>query len=67
MTSKREVILVYSFALSICFTFKMMARLLAFVVLLGATVHAGTVDHRYTKDEHVELWVNKVNILFATV
>lgn len=23
-------------------------------------VSAGTTDHRYTKGEHVELWVNKV-------
>ena len=22
---------------------------------------AGTTDHRYKKDEHIELWVNKVS------
>ena len=24
---------------------------------------AGTTDHRYKKDEHIELWVNKVSFL----
>jgi hypothetical protein len=30
------------------------------ILLLLNTVQAGTSDHRYKADEHVELWVNKV-------
>jgi hypothetical protein len=29
-----------------------------------STVQAGTSNHRYKKDEHVELWVNKVRVVY---
>lgn len=32
----------------------------AVAVFVFQTVEAGTSDHRYKKDEHIELWVNKV-------
>jgi hypothetical protein len=32
----------------------------AATALILQTVQADTSDHKYTKGEHVELWVNKV-------
>jgi hypothetical protein len=38
----------------------------ASILCLPNLVRAGTIDHRYQKNEHVELWVNKVNIFLYT-
>ena len=32
----------------------------AAAALIFPSVEADTLDHKYKKDEHVELWVNKV-------
>ena len=32
----------------------------AVAALVAQTTEADTSDHKYKKDEHIELWVNKV-------
>jgi hypothetical protein len=39
----------------------------AVAALAVQTVESGTTDHRYKKDEHIELWVNKVRFLTRAV
>jgi hypothetical protein len=38
----------------------MLKAVLLLLLLGGSAVRADTASHTYKKDEHVELWVNKV-------
>jgi hypothetical protein len=58
--AKTDLCIRYTMARMGSFSFGACALLLLLASL--STVQAGTSDHRYKPDEHVELWVNKVRI-----